>query len=83
LPRHPLLRPLTKRRYAEIPGLDKLAATPVPNAETVHKETVTLHHPALLSDADLMAVLADAVEKVRRHPHELTGHTDGNPDNPL
>ena len=83
LPRHPLLRPLTKRRFREIPGLDKLTETSVPTAEAVYRDTVTLYHPALLADADRMAVLAEAVDKVRRHPHELNGFADGDLDNPL
>jgi L-glutamine:2-deoxy-scyllo-inosose/3-amino-2,3-dideoxy-scyllo-inosose aminotransferase len=82
LPRHPLLRVETKRRYAGVRELQQVTATEVPRAEQVHSEVVTLHHSALLAEPDRMAVLAQAVAKVQRGAGELTG-ISSDLDNPL
>jgi dTDP-4-amino-4,6-dideoxygalactose transaminase len=82
LPRHPLLRVGTKRRYSGVVGLEQVLAAEVPRAEQVHAEVVTLHHSALLAETDRMAVLAHAVAKVQRNAGELAG-VAADLDNPL
>ncbi|MFI9322642.1 DegT/DnrJ/EryC1/StrS family aminotransferase [Kitasatospora aureofaciens] len=82
LPRHPLLRPATKRRYGAIPGLDGILKAAVPQAEAVYRECVTVHHSALLADPARIAVLAEAVAKVQQHAGELDAMATPM-DNPL
>jgi L-glutamine:2-deoxy-scyllo-inosose/3-amino-2,3-dideoxy-scyllo-inosose aminotransferase len=82
LPRHPLLRVNSKRRYAGVNGLDRVLAVELPRAEEAYAEVVTLHHSALLAETDRMAVLAHAVAKVQRSAGELAGRSSEF-DNPL
>jgi len=82
LPRHPLLRPATKRRYNAIPGIEKITEQRLPGAETAYREQVTLHHSALLAGPERMTELAEAVAKVQRNAGDLTGLAT-NSDNPL
>jgi dTDP-4-amino-4,6-dideoxygalactose transaminase len=45
--------------------------TSCPAADRATASLVTLHHPALLADADTIKGIADAVAKIRRNAHEL------------
>ncbi|WP_051131224.1 DegT/DnrJ/EryC1/StrS family aminotransferase [Streptomyces sp. AA0539] len=71
LPRHPLLRPSTKRRYAAIPGIEKITETELPAAEAAQLEWVSLHHSALLAGAAAMGRLAEALAWTQRHAGDL------------
>ncbi|OAR26951.1 hypothetical protein A8W25_01285 [Streptomyces sp. ERV7] len=82
LPRHPLLRPATKRRYDAIPGIEKITGQSLPGAETAHREHVTLHHSALLADPGRMTDLAEAIVKVQRNAGDLRASAMTS-DNPL
>lgn len=82
LPRHPLLRPATKRRYDAIPGIEKITEQMLPGAETAYREQVTLHHSALLAEPERMGELAEAIAKVQRHAGDLTAPSTAS-DNPL
>lgn len=71
LTRHPLLRPGSKRRFAALPGAERLTKAYLPEAESAYRSCVRLHHPALLADQTWMHVLAEAVDKVQRNAAEL------------
>jgi L-glutamine:2-deoxy-scyllo-inosose/3-amino-2,3-dideoxy-scyllo-inosose aminotransferase len=71
LPQHPLLKPLTKPRFAAIQGIENLARTRVPEAERAYEEVVTLHHSALLAMPKQMELLAQALGYLQEHAHEF------------
>jgi len=82
LPRHPLLRVHTKRRYTAVKDLDTVLAAEVPRSDEAYAEVVTLHHSALLAPPERMSVLAEAIGKVLRGAGELSREA-GDMDNPL
>jgi L-glutamine:2-deoxy-scyllo-inosose/3-amino-2,3-dideoxy-scyllo-inosose aminotransferase len=76
LPRHPLIRPQSKRRFQSIERIDELTSAHVPAAEDAYRAAVTLHHSALLADPRLMGVIAEAIGKVQHHAGELARTSD-------
>ncbi len=83
LPRHPLLKPLTKPRFSLIHGLQQLTETRLPEAERAYEEIVTLHHSALLAPAEQMSVLAEALLFVQEHASDLLSKQSAFLVNPL
>lgn len=82
LPRHPLLRMSSKRRYDGIPDLKATTSVSIPEADAAYREVVTLHHSVLLADPDRMAILAEAIAKVQRSAGSLRAQP-ASTDNPL
>jgi L-glutamine:2-deoxy-scyllo-inosose/3-amino-2,3-dideoxy-scyllo-inosose aminotransferase len=72
--RHPLYRPLTKRRFL-IEGLDPGRLTGpaggLPETERAHREILTLHHSVLLAANDAFEALPSALEKLQREAASL------------
>jgi L-glutamine:2-deoxy-scyllo-inosose/3-amino-2,3-dideoxy-scyllo-inosose aminotransferase len=71
---HPLFDP---RRLGSIRAGTDLsrwdpARFPLPVAERQARQTVLLHHPMLLGTEDQLQAIVEAVDKVRRHAHELS-----------
>jgi len=74
LPRHPLYRPHSKRRFM-LSDEHWAALDPrrfeVPVAERLHAECVVFHHSALLAEPSAMSRIVEAFEKVRQAASRL------------
>ena len=74
LHRSRLFRPETKRRFAAVwtpEGRDRSIGRAYPGAEAYRDTTVLFHHSTLLAAAPDMADVAAALEKARRHRHDV------------